>query len=196
MITILILLKPILPSLLIPQYLVHLNNSTSSTFNEITSAWHNQHYKCWLHYITFQPYLQVTFLAFFLAVIRLLEILHPSYIIHTEYISIYAYWSQWIHTHNIHSCLEIGKKNWHLRFRSWGFTRICPATLEKAHIYIFFCFFVFLLFVVLFSNLFIYLRWIKPLFCVWRLSFDRQIQNLMFTQVDFKSEMGGFTHHS
>lgn len=147
-----------------------------------------------LHYIStlFTSY----FSCVFLAVIHLLEILHPSYIIHTEYISIYAYWSQWIHTHNIHSCLEIGKKNWHLRFRSWGFTRICPAKLEKAHIYIFFCFFVFLLFVVLFSNLFIYLRWIKPLFCVWRLSFDRQIQNLMFTQVDFKSEIGGFTLHS
>ena len=88
-----------------------------------------------LHYIStlFTSY----FSCVFLAVIRLWEILHPSYIIHIEYISIYAYWSQWIHTHNIHSCLEIGKKNWHLRFRSWGFTRICPAKLEKAHIYIY-----------------------------------------------------------
>lgn len=154
-----------------------------------------------LHYIStlFTSY----FSCVFLAVTRLLEILHPFVlfisfslgvnIIHTEYISIYAYWSQWIHTHNIHSCLEIGKKNWHLRFRSWGFARICPAKLEKAHIYIYIFF---LLLGVLFSNLFIYLRWIKPLFCVWRLSFDRQIQNLMFTQVDFKSEMGGFTLHS
>ena len=75
-------------------------------------------------------------------------------IIHTEYISIYAYWSQWIHTHNIHSCLEIGKKNWHLRFRTWGSTRICPAKLEKVHIYIYTYI---LLIGVLFSNLFIYL---------------------------------------
>ena len=142
-----------------------------------------------LHYIStlFTSY----FSCVFLAVIRLLEILHPSYIIHIEYISIYAYWSQWIHTHNIHSCLEIGKKNWHLRFRSWGFTRICPAKLEKAHIYIYIFFFCYLL-----SCFQTYLRWIKPLFCDWRLSFDRQIQNLMFTQVDFKSEMGGFTLHS
>ena len=143
-----------------------------------------------LHYIStlFTSY----FSCVFLAVIRLLEILHPSYIIHIEYISIYAYWSQWIHTQNIHSCLEIGKKNWHLRFRSWGFTRICPAKLEKAHIYIYIYFF----FCYLLSCFQTYLRWIKPLFCVWRLSFDRQIQNLMFTQVDFKSEIGGFTLHS
>lgn len=144
-----------------------------------------------LHYIStlFTSY----FSCVFLAVIRLLEILHPSYIIHTEYISIYAYWSQWIHTHNIHSCLEIGKKNWHLRFRSWGFTRICPAKLEKAHIHIFFCFFVICCLV--FKLIYIF-KVNQTVVLVWRLSFDRQIQNLMFTQVDFKSEIGGFTLHS
>ena len=59
------------------------------------------------------------------------------------------------------------------------------------YIYIYIFFFCYLL-----SCFQTYLRWIKPLFCVWRLSFDRQIQNLMFTQVDFKSEIGGFTLHS
>ena len=77
-------------------------------------------------------------------------------IIHTEYISIYAYWSQWIHTHNIHLCLEIGKKNWHLRFRSWGFTRICPAKLEKAHIYIYIYIFFFVTWCLVFKLIYIF----------------------------------------
>ena len=78
-------------------------------------------------------------------------------IIHTEYISIYAYWSQWIHTHNIHSCLEIGKKNWHLRFRSWGFARICPEKLEKAHIYIYiYIFFFFVTWCLVFKLIYIF----------------------------------------